>query len=45
VRKLPLNICEKHLVVKALAEDMEPYFSSISNFVSGMSREKGEIAA
>jgi len=33
------KMCKENMVVKALAEDMEPHFTTISNFVSGMSGE------
>jgi len=33
------KMCENHMVVKALAEDLEPHYTTISNFVSGMSGE------
>jgi transposase len=33
------KMCEENMVVKALAEDTEPHFTTISNFVSGMSGE------
>ena len=32
-------MCESNMAVKALAEDTEPHFTTISNFVSGMDRE------
>ena len=32
-------MCEDNMVVKALAEDTEPHFTTISNFVSGMGGE------
>ena len=31
------KLCETHIIVKALAEDIEPHYTTISNFVSGMS--------
>jgi transposase len=37
------KLCEKHLVVKALAEDIEPHYTTISNFVSGMGGEIGKV--
>ena len=33
------KMCEENMVAKALAEDTEPHYTTISNFVSGMSRE------
>jgi transposase len=33
------KMCETNMVVKALAEDTEPHYTTISNFVSGMSGE------
>jgi transposase len=33
------KMCEKNMVIKALAEDTEPHYTTISNFVSGMSGE------
>ena len=33
------KLCEAHMIVKALAEDTEPHYTTISNFVSGMSGE------
>ena len=33
------KMCEVNMVVKALAEDTEPHYTTISNFVSGMSGE------
>ena len=32
-------MCETNIVVKALAENTEPHYTTISNFVSGMSDE------
>jgi transposase len=32
-------MCEDNMVVKALAKDTEPHYTTISNFVSGMSGE------
>ena len=29
------KLCEAHMIVKALAEDTEPHYTTISNFVSG----------
>ncbi|MDR2477225.1 MAG: transposase [Treponema sp.] len=29
-------MCRNHLVVKALAENIEPHYTTLSNFVSGM---------
>ncbi|GHV45991.1 hypothetical protein AGMMS49546_33180 [Spirochaetia bacterium] len=34
-------MCETHMVVKALANDIEPHCTTISNFVSTMSEESG----
>jgi transposase len=33
------RMCETHMVVKALANDIEPHYTTISNFVSTMSGE------
>ena len=33
------KLCETHMILKALAEDTEPHYTTISNFVSGMSGE------
>jgi len=33
------KMCQMHMAVKALAEDTEPHYTTISNFVSGMSEE------
>jgi len=33
------KLCRNHMIVKALAEDIEPHYTTISNFVSGMSGE------
>ena len=33
------KLCETHITVKALAEDTEPHYTTISNFVSGMGGE------
>jgi len=33
------KLCKENMVVKALAEDIEPHHTTISNFVSGMSGE------
>ena len=33
------KLCKYHMVVKALAEDTEPHYTTISNFVSGMGGE------
>ena len=33
------KMCETNMVVKALAEDTEPHYTTISNFVSGMGGE------
>ena len=33
------KMCENYMVVKALAEDLEPHYTTISNFVSGMNEE------
>jgi transposase len=37
------KMCEDNMVVKALAEDTEPHYTTISNFVSGMSGEIEKI--
>ena len=33
------KMCESHMVVKALAEDTEPHYTTISDFISGMRSE------
>jgi transposase len=33
------KMCETNMIVKALAEDTEPHYTTLSNFVSGMSDE------
>ena len=33
------KMCRENMAVKALAEDIEPHYATISNFVSGMSDE------
>ena len=33
------KMCENNMVVKAMAEDIEPHYTTISNFVSGMGGE------
>src|SRR5215469_15826317 len=33
------KMCKANMIVKALAEDIEPHYTTISNFVSGMSGE------
>ena len=33
------KMCEENMTAKALAEDTEPHYTTISNFVSGMSNE------
>ena len=33
------KMCETNMVVKALAEDIEPHYTTISDFVSGMGKE------
>jgi transposase len=33
------KLCQTNMVVKALAEDTEPHYTTISNFVSGMGGE------
>ena len=33
------KMCKENMVAKALAEDIEPHYTTISNFVSGMSAE------
>ena len=37
------KICKYNMIVKALAEDLEPHYTTISNFVSGMSGEIEKI--
>ena len=36
-------MCVENMVAKALAEDTEPHYTTISNFVSGMSREVEKV--
>ncbi|MCL2593086.1 MAG: hypothetical protein FWD82_06945 [Defluviitaleaceae bacterium] len=33
------KMCETNMIAKALAEDTEPHYTTISNFVSGMNGE------
>src|SRR5215510_12435759 len=33
------KMCKNHIIVKALAEDTEPHYTTISDFISGMSEE------
>ena len=33
------KLCKTHMIVKALAEDTEPHYTTISDFVSGMGGE------
>ena len=33
------KLCQNHMIVKALAEDLEPHYTTISDFVSGMDNE------
>ena len=33
------KLCQVHMITKALAEDTEPHYTTISNFVSGMENE------
>ena len=37
------RLCESHMIVKALAEDTEPHYTTISDFVSGMSGEIDKV--
>ena len=37
------KMCRYNMIVKALAEDLEPHYTTISNFVSGMSDEIEKI--
>ena len=37
------KLCQNHMIVKALAEDTEPHYTTISNFVSGMGGEIGKV--
>ena len=37
------KMCKANMIVKALAEDLEPHYTTISNFVSGMSDEIEKI--
>ena len=37
------KMCKYNMIVKALAEDLEPHYTTISNFVSGMSFEIEKI--
>ena len=39
------KLCETHMTVKALAEDTEPHYTTISDFVSGMSGEIEKVFA
>ena len=33
------KLCKYHMIVKALAEDIEPHYTTISDFISGMGGE------
>ena len=37
------KMCQTHMTVKALAEDTEPHYTTISNFISGMGDEIEKI--
>src|SRR5215469_16439039 len=37
------KLCENHMIVKALAEDLEPHYTTISNFISSMSEEVTKV--
>ena len=37
------KLCENHMTVKALAEDLEPHYTTISNFVSKMGDEVTKV--
>ena len=37
------KMCQTHMAVKALAEDTEPHYTTISNFISGMGDEIEKI--
>jgi transposase len=37
------KLCQTHMTVKALAEDLEPHYTTISDFVSGMGGEIGKV--
>ena len=39
------KMCETHMVVKALAEDTEPHYTTISDFVSSMGEEIEKVFA
>jgi transposase len=39
------KLCENHMVVKSLAEDTEPHYTTLSNFVSTMGNEIGKVFA
>ena len=39
------KLCKTHITVKALAEDTEPHYTTISDFVSGMGEEIEKIFA
>ena len=43
-RKIAL-LCKNHMIVKALAEDTEPHYTTISDFISGMSDEIEKVFA
>ena len=38
-----IKMCEYNMIVKALAEDIEPHYTTISNFILGMSGEIEKI--
>ena len=37
------KMCESNITIKALAEDTEPHYTTISNFVSGMGGEREKV--
>src|SRR5215469_8999142 len=37
------KMCKANMIVKALAEDIEPHYTTISNFISGMSGEVEKV--
>jgi len=39
------KLCKAHMIVKALAEDIEPHYTTISDFIAGMSGEIEKVFA
>jgi len=39
------RLCKTHMIVKALAEDVEPHYTTLSDFIAGMSGEIENVFA